>query len=115
MVTLKIQLTRIISKTGFSKYPLISKNKVWTHFLFFFTFQLLLYLKVNCLGPKAYFEIQSNLDYSKYQGPPDFLRIIGSLNFRNRYFSAMFGSFCSVIIFNCISIKNGEQSIISNF
>ena len=58
--------------------------------------------------------IQSNLDYSKCQGPPDFLRIIGSSNFRNRYFSAMFGSFRSVIIFDCISIKNGEQGIISN-
>ena len=40
--------------------------------------------------------IQSNLDYSKCQGPPDFLRIIASLNFRNRYFSEMFGSFRSV-------------------
>ena len=37
--------------------------------------------------------IQSNLDDSKCQGPPDFLRIIGSSNFQNRYFSAMFGSF----------------------
>ena len=49
--------------------------------------------------------IQSNLDYSKCQGPPDFLRIIGTSNFRNRYFSEMFGSFCSVLIFDCISIK----------
>ena len=57
--------------------------------------------------------IQSNLDYSKCQGPPDFLRIIGSSNFRNRYFSEMFGSFRSVLIFDCISIKNGEQGIIS--
>ena len=53
--------------------------------------------------------IQSNLDYSKCQGPPDFLRIINSSNFRNRYFSEMFGSFRSVLIFDCISIKNGEQ------
>ena len=50
-------------------------------------------------------EIQSNLDYSKCQGPPDFLRIIDSSNFRNRYFSEMFGSFRSVLIFDCISIK----------
>ena len=57
--------------------------------------------------------IQSNLDYSKCQGPPYFLRIIGSSNFRNRYFSEMFGSFRSVLIFDCISIKNGEQGIIS--
>ena len=57
--------------------------------------------------------IQSNLDYSKCQGPPDFLRIIGSSNFRNRYISEMFGSFRSVLIFDCISIKSGEQGIIS--
>ena len=57
--------------------------------------------------------IQSNLDYSKCQGPPDFLRIIGSSNFRNWYFSEMFGSYRSVLIFDCISIKNGEQGIIS--
>ena len=60
-------------------------------------------------------KVQSNLDYSKCQGPPDFLHIIGSSNFRNRYFSEMFGSFRSVLIFDCISIKNGEQSIISYF
>ena len=58
-------------------------------------------------------KLQSNLDYSKCQGPPDFLRIIDSSNFRNRYFSEMFGSFRSVLIFDCISIKNGEQGIIS--
>ena len=58
-------------------------------------------------------EIQSNLDYSKCQGPPDFLRITGSSNFRNQYFSEMFGSFRSVLIFDCISIKSGEQGIIS--
>ena len=57
--------------------------------------------------------IQSNLDYSKCQGPPDFLRIISSLNFRDRYFSEMFGSFRLVLIFDCISIKNEEQGIIS--
>ena len=57
---------------------------------------------------------QSNLDYSKCQGPPDFLRIIGSSNFQSGYFSAMLGSFRSVIILDCISIKNGEQGIISN-
>ena len=56
--------------------------------------------------------LQSNLDHSKCQGPPDFLRIIGSSNFRNQYFSEMFGSFRSVLIFDCISIKNGEQGII---
>ena len=61
------------------------------------------------------FEIQSNLDYSKCQGPPDFLRIIGSSNFRNWYFSEMFGSILSVLIFDCISIKNGEQSIIISY
>ena len=55
------------------------------------------------------FQVQSNLDYSKCQGPPDFLRIIDSSNLRNRYFSEMFGSFRSVLIFDCISIKNGEQ------
>ena len=55
--------------------------------------------------------VQSNLDYWKCQGPPDFLRIIGSSNFRNRYFSEMFGSIRSVLIFECISIKNGEQGI----
>ena len=59
------------------------------------------------------FTVQLNLDYSKCQGPPDFLRIIGSSNFQNRYFSKMFGSFRSVLIFDCISIKNGEQGIIS--
>ena len=58
-------------------------------------------------------DIQSNLDYSKCQGPPDFLRIIDSSNFRNRYFSEMFGSFRSVLIIDGISIKNGEQGIIS--
>ena len=58
--------------------------------------------------------LQSNLDYSKCQGLPDFLQIIGSSNFRNRYFSTMFGSFRLVIIFDCISNKNGEQGIISN-
>ena len=58
--------------------------------------------------------IQSNLDYSKRQGSPDFLQINGSSNFRNRYFSAMFGSFRSITIFDCISIENGEQGIISN-
>ena len=42
--------------------------------------------------------VQSNLDYSKCQGPPDFLRIIGCSNFRNRYFSEMFGSFRSVFL-----------------
>ena len=47
------------------------------------------------------------------QGPPDFLQIIGSSNFRNLYFSEMFGSFRSVLIFDCISIKNGEPGIIS--
>ena len=57
--------------------------------------------------------LQSNLDYSKCQGPPDFLRIIGSSNFRNRYFSEMLGSFRLVLIFDCISIKNGERGIIS--
>ena len=51
-------------------------------------------------------QIQSNLDYSKCQEPPDFLRIIDSSNFRNRYFSEMFGRFRSVLIFDCISIKN---------
>ena len=58
-------------------------------------------------------QLQSDLDYSKCQGPPDFLRIIGSSNFRNRYFSEMFGSFRSVVVFDCISIKNGERGIIS--
>ena len=58
-------------------------------------------------------EVQSNLDYSKCQGPPDFLRIIGSSNFQNRYFSEMFGSFRLVLIFDCMGIKNGEQGIIS--
>ena len=43
-------------------------------------------------------QIQSNLNYSKCQGLPDFLRIIGSSNFRNRYFSEMF----SELIFDCI-------------
>ena len=49
--------------------------------------------------------VQSNLDYSKCQGPPDFLRIIDSSNLRNRYFSEMFGSFRSVLIFDYISIS----------
>ena len=67
----------------------------------------------NVLNAVQKIDIQSNLDYSNCQGPPDFLRIIGSSNFRNRYFSEMFGSFRSVLIFDCISIKNGEQGIIS--
>ena len=65
------------------------------------------------MSPSKGGDIQSNLDYSKCQGPPDFLRIIGSSNFRNRYFPEMFGSFRSVLSFNCISINNGEQGIIS--
>ena len=69
----------------------------------------------NCSTWLINLHIQSNLDYSKCQRPPDFLRIIGSSNFRNRYFSEMFGSFRSVLIFDCISIKNGEQGIISYF
>ena len=56
-------------------------------------------------GTSEWPKLQSNLDYSKCQGPPDFLRIIGSSNFRNRYFSEMFGSFRLVLIFDCVSIK----------
>ena len=59
--------------------------------------------------------VQSNLDYSKCLGPLHFLRNIGCLNFLNEYFSDMFGSFCSVLIFDCKSIKNGEKGIISTF
>ena len=74
------------------------------------------YMQVNSIYLVQFFiglfYVQSNLDYSKCQGPPDFLRIIGSSNFRNRYFLEMFGSFRSVLIFDCISIKNGEQGII---
>ena len=55
--------------------------------------------------------IQSNLDYLKCQGPPDFLRIIGSSNFRNRYFSEMFGSFRSVLIFDCIYDLKMESKV----
>ena len=52
-----IKLTLVISNTDISKYPLISKNIVWTHFLFFFTFSTLVtsnycYLKVNFLRPE---------------------------------------------------------------
>ena len=64
---------------------------------------------LNLIG--CTFQVQSNRDYSKCQGPPDFLRIMGSSNFRNRYFSEMFGSFRLVLIFDCVSIKNGEQGI----
>ena len=35
--------------------------------------------------------IQSNLDYSKCQGPQESFRIIGSSNDRNREFSDIFG------------------------
>ena len=66
---------------------------------------------LNLIG--CTFQVQSNLDYSKCQGLPDFLRIMGSSNFRNRYFSEMFGSFPLVLIFDCVRIKNGEQGIIS--
>ena len=69
-------------------------------------------ISFNSIDKKT-IQIQSNLDYSKCQGPPDFLRIIGSSNFQNRYFLEMFGRFRSVLIFDCISIKNGEQGIIS--
>ena len=57
--------------------------------------------------------VQSNLDYLKCQGPPDFLRIMVCSNFRNRYFSEMLGSLRLVLIFDCTSIENGEQGIIS--
>ena len=56
-------------------------------------------------------QIQSNLDYSKCQGPPDFLLIIRSSNFRNRLFSEMFGSFRSILIFDGISIKLVSKGI----
>ena len=35
--------------------------------------------------------VQSNLDYSKYQGPQESFRIIGSSNDRKREFSDIFG------------------------
>ena len=36
-------------------------------------------------------DIQSNLDYSKYQGPQESFRIIGSSNDKKREFSDIFG------------------------
>ena len=36
-------------------------------------------------------QLQSNLDYSKCQGPQESFRIIGSSNDRNREFSDIFG------------------------
>ena len=36
-------------------------------------------------------DIQSNLDYSKYQGPQESFRIIGSSNDRKQEFSDIFG------------------------
>ena len=59
-------------------------------------------------------DLQSNLDYSKCQGPPDFLRIIGSSNFRYRYFSEMFGSFRSALIFDGMNNKNGSYRTFEN-
>ena len=50
-------------------------------------------LNVLAVAGGGVVHIQSNLDYSKCQGPPDFLRIIDSSNFRNRYFSEMFHCF----------------------
>ena len=70
-----------------------------------------------------YIYIQSNLDNSKCQGSQEFLRIIGSSNFRNRQFSDMFGYFYSMSLYddycNLISalwVSNGNicQSIKEN-
>ena len=69
------------------------------------------------------FVIQSNLDNSKCQGSQEFLRIIGSSNFRNRQFSDMFGYFYLMSLYddycNLISalwVSNGNicQSIKEN-
>ena len=68
-------------------------------------------------------KVQSNLDNSKCQGSQEFLRIIGSSNFRNRQFSDMFGYFYSMSLYddycNLISalwVSNGNicQSIKEN-
>ena len=75
---------------------------------------LLIWVSFLIVNNYSKFEVQSNLDYSKCQGPPEFLRIIGSSNFRNRHFSEMFGSFRSVLIYDCISInKNSAECGVS--
>ena len=45
----------------------------------------------NCAGLLIWFHIQSNLDYSKCQGPHESFRIIGSSNDRKQEFSDIFG------------------------
>ena len=44
-----------------------------------------------CSEPQQVFKIQSNLDYSKCQGPQESFRIIGSSNDRKREFLDIFG------------------------
>ena len=43
------------------------------------------------LRTSSYIQVQSNLDYSKCQGPQESFRIIGSSNDRKREFSDIFG------------------------
>ena len=55
--------------------------------------------------------IQSNLDYSKCQGPQESFRIIGSSNDRNRVFSVKLGCFHRLQLVFSVKIKSSVKAL----